>query len=881
MAVSHIQTRLQKGWKWRLADSNGDAEADSKPQLRDWSEVKQDVPSVIQSELWKKGVIEDYRLGDSERRIQWVGRADWEYSCTFHTPKNHGNEVDLVFEGLDTIAQVRLNGKEILRSDNQFVPHRVSIKNLMSSNGEENELFIVFQAVGKRAKELEEKFGKRKSIMRDPIRCQFRKSAYHWGWDWGPIVLTAGPWKPVFLETYHTRIDDVHVVADLAEDHQNANVKVEVATMGATGPYEIEVEFADARGQTIVHQSSQITSSSSSISLDIKKPQLWWPNGQGEQHLYMVTVKLLDASKTTIDTKSLRFGIRSINVVQRPLKNAEGTTFMFSVNGREIFSQGACWIPADNLLPTISRERYFEWMKLAKFNHLNMIRVWGGGIYEPDDFFDACDEMGLLVWHDFAFACGDYPIHPEYLESIRQEANAQVRKWRNKTSLALICGNNEDFMLEDLMGVKYDTSDTTGPFLDKPFPQREIYLRVLPDVCNRLCPNIEYWPSSPWGGKTANDLKVGDVHQWNVWHAEQKSYQSYKDLSGRFMSEFGMHSFPVERTVNSNFFTKDTPSHLRHPQSTLIDTRNKGHGAETRLARYLAENFRYDNNDLSNWIYSTQLLQAEAYGYAYRDWKRKFGGPGLEECAGALVWQFNDCYPTTSWAFADYYVRPKPSSYVIRRCCANYSVGVSRTPASRWFNEDKPLASRAPSFGVFAHNMTAVDKECTLVMRAYDMDTNQWTTLDKDEKRTVKLNACYNTELCNMPAHDSWTDSSLILLEATLLNPNSNEILARFISWPEPYRYLQWPQDTKVAITTSKSTGEWENTVAVTANYPIKGLWLEPVYDGKETDEEKEPVWEDNMFDLMPETDVKVGVNGLRGRGVKARFLCDWELKGK
>ncbi|KAJ9611493.1 hypothetical protein H2200_004677 [Cladophialophora chaetospira] len=877
---------LTSGWEWRLSNTNGDKEAEKHVDLKEWHDVTQGIPSVIHSELLASKSIEDYRHGENERQIQWVGCADWEYSCSFPTPEYKANEVDLVLEGLDTIATVTLNGKEILHSENQFIPHRIPVKADLKAPGHENELSIVFCSTVTKGKELEDKYGKRKALMRDPVRNHFRKAGYHWGWDWGPIVLTAGPWKPIYLQHYDSRIADAQVIADLADDHKSANVTVNIRTAGSSEKAKFRTKISDHEGNEIESSDGPIASSGDATSvLKITDPKLWWPNGQGDQHLYTVEVSLLTGDKV-IDSQKFKVGIRTISLIQRSLTDAPGKTFMFNVNGRDIFAQGACWIPADNLLTTVTRERYFEWMKLAKFNHLNMVRVWGGGIYETDDFFDACDEMGLLVWHDFAFACGDYPTHPSYLENVKAEAKAQVLRIRNKTSLALLCGNNEDFMLEDWLGDKYDFQDHTGPFLDKPFPQREIYLRILPEICKDQCPHIPYWPSSPWGGESANDTTVGDIHQWNVWHVDQKPYQSYKTLSGRFVSELGMHAFPVERTVSQTYFldgANPTPQEHRHPQSQLIDARNKGHGAETRLARYLAENFRYDSTNLSNWIYSTQLLQAEAYGYAYRDWKRKFNGPGREECAGALVWQFNDCWPTTSWAFADYYVRPKPSSYVIRRACADVSIGSERTPASRWINEDKPAASRVPRFDIFAHNMTSEDKECVLIVRAYDFTTGQWTKLSaEEERRHVTLRTGYNTELCSLAAHESWKDESLVILETKLLDPTTNETLARYLNWPEPYRYMYWPKDTNVEVEITEAgdkKSQWEDSVTVRANHPVKGCWLEPVYDGTEKIDDLEPLWEDNMLDLMPDEPITIGVNGLKGRKVKVRFLYDWELQ--
>lgn len=398
-------------------------------------------------------------------------------------------------------------------------------------------------------------------------------------------------------------------------------------------------------------------------------------------------------------------------------------------------------------------------------------------------------------------------------------------------------------------------------------------------MVSELAPTVPYWPSSPWGGSKANDATVGDIHQWSVWHLTQESYQSYKQLAGRFISEFGMHGFPIERTVE--YFLSGCDESERHPQSKTIDCHNKGHGAHMRIARYLAENFRFDMTSLSNFIYSSQLMQADAYGYALRDWKRMFNGPGEELCAGAVIWQFNDVYPSTSWAFVDYFLRPKPSFYTIRRAFAPISVAAERTPNTRWVDEDNIRDSKIPEFKIFAHNTTAEDKILTLELRAYDFHNRKWSDLGKAARRDATLHAGQNKELAKLEQQGEWSEQSLIILEVSLLEPESGRVVARYVDWPEPYRYLTWPRGTNLSIGTVLERGDesdWEDRVKVMSAQPLKGVWLEPVYDGTEAADDKEPLWEDNMLDIMPGTELSVGVKGLRGRRVKARFMYDWEV---
>ena len=280
------------------------------------------------------------------------------------------------------------------------------------------------------------------------------KTQYHYGWDWGPVVLTSGPYMPIHLEAYDSRIDNVHIVTALGSTNDSAaevslNVNIAQSSIQAL---EVKIVLLDSIGNEVATAVSELGSSSSTtLKASIRSPKLWWPNGHGAQHLYKARTSIFNAKGDLLDERVDQFGVRTIKLVERSLDDEPGETFMFNVNGCDIFSQGGNWIPADNMLPRITRERYFAWMKMAQRCNLNMIRVWGGGIYETEDFFDACDEMGLLVWHDYAFACGDYPIHDEFIRSVQDEAEFQTIRLRNRASLAILCGGNEDFMMYDLI----------------------------------------------------------------------------------------------------------------------------------------------------------------------------------------------------------------------------------------------------------------------------------------------------------------------------------------------------------------------------------------------------------------------------------------------
>ncbi|EXJ80112.1 hypothetical protein A1O1_08254 [Capronia coronata CBS 617.96] len=898
--MSRQRNQLSSCWQWRLADLNGLDNPEVEDDLFQWHGAAH-MPSVIHMELLQLALIPDPYINENERDVQWVGQSDWEYQCQFETPEGIMDLplVELIFEGLDTFATVVLNGQEILKCDNMFLEHRIEVGKILKQEGS-NTLNVYFESAIKRSTALQEQYGVRKALERDPRRMHIRKIQCQWGWDFGPQMLTAGPYCPVFIEGHVSRIAETSITSKLADDHSSAVIDVGVGIEGKAAQTSLHIDIVDENGVVVATKSITKTRGSDVVSLKVQNPELWWPNGHGKPTLYTAEIMIRDMTGKTLDVVKTKFGIRSIQLIQRELRDAPGLTFMFNVNGKDIFAQGGNWIPADTLLPRITREKYFDWIEKMQFAHHNMVRVWGGGIYETEDFLDACDAHGILLWHDFALACGDYPLNPAFIDSLKLEARHQTKRLRNRACLALLCGGNEDFLFQDIFwNGPYDHEDTQGPFEGKGFPQREIYLRILPEIVREVAPSITYWANSPWGGKKeANDLTVGDIHQWEVWHLHQYPYQDFPHLSGRFVSEFGMFSLPIMRTVE-HFITRPEQ---RYPQSEVADCHSKASGQESRVARYLAENFRCDTSDMSNYAYLTQCMQSEAVWYGLCHWKRKFV-PGKEECAGALVWQTNDLYPGMSWSYIDYFVRPKPAYYTIRRAFAPVQVGIQRSPRSRFLTEAAPERKiLAPTFEIFAHNSTTKEVKCRLRLTAYDFKTHRpISLLPEDSERTVSLRAGQNTELASLH-YEKWTKDNLIVLEASLFSLEkdaaaSSAVLARVVDWPEPFRYLRWPKQT-TRVTTSiapyatntglqsasglvTSGGQdpgWENTVTLTANVPIKGAWVEPIPNGKESVNDPEPLWSDNMVDLMPDSAVSFKVKGLKSRGVRVRYLYDWEV---
>jgi beta-mannosidase len=553
----------------------------------------------------------------------------------------------------------------------------------------------------------------------------------------------------------------------------------------------------------------------------VLQPQLWWPNGHGGQPLYTLRATLLGPDGASIDERALRLGLRRVRLLQEPVAGEPGTSFCFEVNGRPIFGGGANWIPADSFTTRLKADTYRELLTLAAGANMAMLRIWGGGIYEDEIFYDLCDKLGLLVWQDFMFACGVYPAHEAFVASVRAEAEAQVRRLRNHACLALWCGNNEDYQIAQSLGLYDHGSD---PERDERFPARRIYERLLPEVCAELDPARIYWPGSAYGGANSQDQTVGDRHTWDVWHGVMAPYQAYTRYEARFVSEFGMQAAPALATLEAVL-----PPEERHPQSRTLEHHNKAEGGPRRLAAYLSDNIRA-GDDLASYCYATQLVQAEALGHAYRTWRRRWHGPGRYAVSGALVWQLNDCWPVVSWAVVDSALRPKAALAAIRRELAPLALG---------------LMHEGEGAALWAVNGTPEPVTATLELRRCDLAG----AVEPLERRQVTLAPLAATELGVAPAPGE------AVLAARLLK--GDETLARAALWPEPLKYLALP-DPGLSIA---SLGD--DRVELRVERPAKGVIL----DGGDG-----VAWADNYLDLLPDEPRTIAAPGLGGREARARW---------
>ncbi|KAF8076338.1 glycoside hydrolase family 2 protein [Lyophyllum atratum] len=837
-------------------------------------------PTSVHVELLKLKKIPDPFVGLHEWDVQWVGESDWAFKSTFTVTDEElrSSHIDLVFDGLDTFAKIDLNGRTILETSNQFVSHRISAKETLKVGV--NELVLTFESAFLKGRDIEKKHGKFALWNGDSSRLHVRKAQYNYGWDWGPVLMTVGPWKPISIQFYESRIVDLDVRSAISEA---LDVKLTADTTFSEKASGVVSFVLKAPDGSIEASATRIPTDAghAKVSFDFAagKLDLWYPVGYGKQPLYTFEAELANENGEILDTKTLKIAFRRARVVQDKLIDQEGLTFLFEINNIRIFCGGSNWIPADSFLTTVTPDRYRAWLQLMVDGNQNMVRVWGGGIYERDAFYEICDGKSfatfpthLLVWQDFMFGCGQYPAYDSFLESVKVEAEQNVKRLRHHPSIVIFAGNNEDYQVAEALKLELDYDDETVEqntetdkkhYLDTNFPARYIYERTLPDIVNKYS-DIHYHRGSPYSGhgKPTTDKTLGDLHQWNVWHGSQEPWHNWDILAGRFVSEFGMEGYPNIRTVD-HWLGGDKAE--RFPQSRTNNNHNKADGFERRLELYLVENFRH-SFEMESYVYYTQVMQAETLASAYRLWRRNWQGKGREYTAGALVWQINDCWPVTSWAIVDYFLRPKPAFFTVSRELRPFTVGMTRKE-HKTFPDERSAAKFTieTKLEIWGTNSTLADKKVTLEVTSFELDSEWRDTWTKE----VVLAQNSSTELYKggLPGQPVRTKQSevprVIIVSARLIA--DGEVLGRYSNWPEPFKFIRFPAVEELGLKAAISAdGE---SVTLSANKPIKGIVLDA-----EGDDVK---WSDQAIDLVPDDPQTVKAVGLKGREVKLRYLGD------
>ncbi|NNN32983.1 glycoside hydrolase family 2 protein [Streptomyces sp. S3(2020)] len=598
------------------------------------------VPGCAHTDLLAAGVIPDPFLGRNETEVAWVGRREWTYERDLSTADGH-EQADLVFEGLDTAAEVRLDGRLLGRTRNMHRSYRFDVTGL------EGRLAVRFVSAYAEAEAVRGKLGERPAAYHEPFQY-IRKMACSFGWDWGPTLVTAGIWRPARLEHWSTaRIARVRPlvtvdverrlgVVELAVEVERTRVEASLAVAATVGGVRVRASLDGARGV---------------VRLEVPDARLWWPRGYGEQPLYDVELTLLHGDDV-LDVWRRRVGFRTVELDRSA--DEYGTGFTFVVNGERLFARGVNWIPDDVFPSRITRERYRERLTQAAGAGVDLVRVWGGGIYESEDFYDACDELGLLVWQDFPFACAAYPEEQPLRGEVEAEARENVVRLMPHPSLVLWNGNNENLWgFRDWGWEERLAGDSWG---------EGYYLGVLPRVVAELDPTRPYTAGSPWSGsweRHPNDPAHGTHHSWEVWNRED--YAQYRREVPRFMAEFGWQAPPAHATLRRSLpgeeLAADSPGMLHHQKA------DDGNG---KLRRGLERHFAFPEGDFDRWHYLTQVNQARAVAAGIEHWRSHW-----PVCSGTVLWQLNDCWPVTSWAAIDGDGREKPLYHELRRLYAD------------------------------------------------------------------------------------------------------------------------------------------------------------------------------------------------------------------
>lgn len=655
MKLKTAVKNLHEGWKFRQA------------RLTNWYPAT--VPGVVHTDLLQNKIIEDPFFRLNERGLQWIDKEDWVYETCFTLAADmmRKENMELVFEGLDTYADVYLNDECILKANNMFRRWSIPVRQYIRE--ENNILKVYFHSPVKidvpkwdalpyqypASNDQSENGG----LFNKKISIFARKAGYHYGWDWGPRLVTSGIWRPVYIRAWSDlRINDVfieqkevgagraviagHVELDADKDMDGVLVTItDEATGRVLGEWQADLK----RGTNRV-----------TVDFVLHKPKLWWSNGLGEPFLYRFRTDII-AGGELLDSKTERVGIRSLKVVHQPDK--DGHTFYIELNGRPVFAKGANYIPLDNFLPRVTPENYKRTILDAAGVNMNMLRVWGGGIYENDVFYDLCDEHGIMIWQDFMFACSMYPAEGALLDNIHQEAVDNVKRLRNHACIALWCGNNEcqDAWLG--WGWKREIERQNKEYADKIWAQyRQQYHVTLPGVVREYVPGTFYWPSSPFAFEgEMSGTTDGDRHYWSVWHGKAP-ISDYDSEKSRFFSEYGFQSFPEFESVKRY---APYPEDWDIRSEVMMSHQRGGDHANGLIETYLLNEYKKPR-DFRAFLYMNHVLQGDAIKTAIESHRRQ-----MPYNMGTLFWQHNDCWPVASWASRDYYGRWKAQHYYVRK----------------------------------------------------------------------------------------------------------------------------------------------------------------------------------------------------------------------
>jgi beta-mannosidase len=727
------------------------------------------VPGHVHEDLRLSGVISDPFAELFELGCQWVDEEDWSYKTTFEVQRDSGLPRRVLrFEGLDTLATISLDGEVIARHENMFVPLEIDVTHLDEGS---HELRVDFESAVRVGRERRSRYfaaeNLAESTLRFDERAFVRKAQYMFGWDWGPRLVSCGIWQPVRLIAHAGRLLDVNITQAHLPD----------------GSVELECRSrVDGEGEVLHFVEGQEEPLRDGQKLRIAKPRLWWPAGLGEPALLLVTSYLVPPGtppgtheRAALDQRRTRVGLRTLRLVRTP--DNLGESFEFEVNGVRFYALGANWIPDHSFPALVKGAELREQLGRARDMNMNMLRVWGGGLYESETFYDVCDELGLLVWQDFPYACSYYPEDEATLAAVTVEARESVERLRKHPSLAIWCGNNENLtMFQD--GWEDRTRHPTYYY------GKKIYEQILPELLSELDPTRPYVDTSPWGGERANQGGVGDQHYWDVWHG-RGDWKFYEDSTARFSSEFGFAAAPSPRAL-SRMAPNEKDVLALDPRDLIARFHDKTlKGYEVFIG--MVELHYRKSETLGEWGYHSQLNQRDALRHGIEHYRRS------EFCRGSLIWQLNDCWPVQSWAVVDSTFAYKAAAFELRRLYAPLLASLVLDGA------------RARLFGVLDNSRSGVTTRATLEAHSLSdgHSLGRWETeltLAPNERRLV------------LDADLTGFDSATTIVSASLGESTT-------------FRLLGEPKDTKLVAHDLRATFDGA-LLTVESSSPIVDLFV-------------------------------------------------------
>lgn len=774
-----------------------------------WS--KATVPGSVVTDLVKLKKLSNPFIGTNESKAQWIAEKSWGYRTSFMINKvdfDKYSRADLVFEGIDTYASIYLNDSLIYEADNMFVPHTIDVKNRLKVG--ENDLKLVFPPI---ISLLQKEVKQLAYTLPENERVFARKAQFQFGWDWAPKVLGPSIFKSVYLSFWNSvNIDSPSMVTSLTNNRGNVVCKIPVSKAN-NQTSDLLVKVTDEKSNLICFQKVFKVNKDTILifDFDVEKPKTWSPNGMGEANLYHYKINITSAKGKKYEFLK-QVGFRNVTLVQTP--DSIGSSFYFNVNGQPVFAKGANWIPMEYLPHLMTTEKYRKTLQMSHDAGYNMLRVWGGGWYEEDVFYDLCDSLGIMVWQDAMFACSMYPSDEKFLKNVSNEVEYQSNRLSSHPSVVVWCGNNENYEGWYNWGwqkqFNYSEADSAAIW----HGNRQLFETVIPHALQKSYGNIpfNYHPSSPangWGRDTA--YKSGDVHYWGVWWG-MEPFSNYRKKVGRFVSEYGFQGYPSIETLrygaNQRIDSLSQPSvaaHQKHPRGFVT------------IEEYMQRDYPNPTN-VEDYIYLSQLVQADGVGEALKAHTQR-----VPYCMGTLFWQLNDCWSSVSWSALDYFNQPKQFYFASKRLLK---------PVKPTFVINGDVAE------VWVANIGNKTFKGSLVLAEID---------------SLGVTKIIETKLVNITSNNSLKITSVkdiainpnSVFQALLLDSLSNMITEEVFFGTQP-KHLKLKKPTISFRPTSQPTNSTK--LILSTDVPVKGLWL--TIDGFELS--------DNGFDLVPGREYEV-----------------------